>query len=275
MAFARLLALLAALAATAAAAAELRLGATHTLQDSGILAVLLPAFEATAGLKVKPLVAGTGQVIKYAENGDVDVVFTHSRTDEERLVARGIGKARADVMHNDFVIAGPPEDPARVRGMADAAAALRRIREAGAKFVSRGDDSGTHKRELQLWQAAGGHRPWAGYLSAGQGSARAVMMAYELDAYTLVDRASLRSLARRQPLAPLVQGDARLLNEYGVTTLRAAPQRAVNERDGERFAAWLVSDAARRIIAGYRIDGEPAFRLPPAPRGAPAPRPAP
>lgn len=271
MAFARLLALLVALAVMPATAAELRLGATHTLQDSGILPVLLPAFEAATGLKVRALVAGTGQVMKYAENGDVDVVFTHSRPDEERLVARGIGKARADVMHNDFVIAGPAGDPARVRGMPDAAAALRRIREAGAKFVSRGDDSGTHKRELQLWQAAGGLRPWPGYLSAGQGTARAVMMAYELDAYTLVDRASLRSLARRQPLALLVEGDARLLNEYGVTTIRAAPRRAVNERDGERFAAWLVSETGRRIIAAYRIDGEPAFDLPLAARPRPAP----
>jgi tungstate transport system substrate-binding protein len=131
-------------------AADLRLGATYTLEDSGILATLLGAFTAARGVKVRPLVAGTGQVMKYAENGDVDLVFTHSRPDEERLVARGIGKARADVMWNDFIIAGPSSDPARIRGLRDAPQALQRIRAAGAKFVSRGDDSGTNQKELQL-----------------------------------------------------------------------------------------------------------------------------
>jgi len=248
-------------AACAAGAAELRLGATYTLQDSGILGVLVPAFEAGSGVKVKPLVAGTGQVIKYAENGDVDVVFTHSRSDEERLVASGVGTARTDVMYNDFVIAGPRDDPARIRGTADAAMALKRIGEAGARFVSRGDDSGTHKKELQLWQAAGGLKPWPGYLSAGQGAARTLMMAHELDAYDLVDRATHRQLLARHPLAILVQGDARLLNEYGVVPVRASARRPANERDAARFAAWIASEPARRLIAGYRIDGEPVFKL--------------
>lgn len=241
--------------------AELRLGATHTLQDSGLLAVLLPAFEAASGARVKPVVAGTGQVMKYAENGDVDIVFTHSRPDEEKLIARGIGRTRVDVMYNDFVIAGPAADPARIRGMRDAAMALQRIRESGAKFVSRGDDSGTHKKELQLWAAAGGLRPWAGYLSSGQGAGRALMMAHELDAYDLVDRATLRQMARKYPLAILVEGDARFLNEYGVTTLRPAPGRAVNEREAEKFAAWIVSEPARRLIAGYRVENEAVFKL--------------
>jgi len=243
-------------------AADLRLGATYTLEDSGILARLLGAFTAARGVRVRPLVAGTGQVMKYAENGDVDVVFTHSRVDEERLVAQGIGKARADVMWNDFVIAGPASDPAKVRGLRDAPQALKRIREAGAKFVSRGDDSGTHRKELQLWALAGGLSPWPGYLSAGLGAGRVLMMAHELDAYDLVDRATHRQLAKRFPLAILVEGDPRLLNEYGVTTLKPAAGRPVNERDAEVFATWLVSDDARRIIASYRIDGERAFHLP-------------
>lgn len=249
------------LAASLACGAQLRLGATHTLQDSGVLAVILPAFEAASGVKVKPIVAGTGQVMKYAENGDVDIVFTHSRADEEKLIARGIGGARMDVMYNDFVIAGPASDPARVRGLGDAAAALARIRESGAKFTSRGDDSGTHKKELQLWTAVGGLKPWPGYLPSGQGAARTLMMAHELDAYDLVDRATHRQLARKYPLAILVQGDPRLLNEYGVTTLRPRPGRVVNEGDARKFAAWIVSGPAKRLIAGYRIDGEVAFKL--------------
>src|ERR1700694_3330122 len=242
-------------------AGELRLGATHTLEDSGIVSVLVPAFAAATGVKVRPIIAGTGQVMKYAENGDVDVVFTHSRPDEERLIAKGIGKVRAAVMWNDFVIAGPASDPARVRGLRDAPLALSRIRGAGAKIISRSDDSGTHKTELKLWSAAGGVAPWAGYVAAGQGAGRTLMMAYELDAYDLVDRATLRQLARRYPLAILVEGDARLLNEYAVTTLKPAAGRAVNERDAEAFAAWLVSTAARGLISAYRIEGERAFRL--------------
>jgi len=243
-------------------AAELRLGATHTLEDSGVLAILLPAFTAARAVKVRALVAGTGQVMKYAENGDVDIVFTHSRPDEERLVARGIGKSRAEVMWNDFVIAGPASDPARVRGQRDAAVALKRIRESGAKFTSRADDSGTHKKELQLWEAAGGLVPWPGYLAAGQGAGRTLMMAHELDAYDLVDRATLKQLARRYPLAILVEGDSRLKNEYGVVALKPAAQRPVNERDADAFAAWLISDAARAVISAYRIEGERAFYLP-------------
>ena len=258
---ARLLALAGFLLAAAAQAADLRLGATHTLEDSGVLAVLVAAFTSATGVRVKPVVAGTGQVMKYAENGDVDLVFTHSKADEERLIARGIGRARVDVMYNDFVIAGPAADPARVRGMTDAAAALRKIREARARFISRGDDSGTHKKELQLWAAVGGLQAWPGYLSSGQGAGRALMMAHELDAYDLVDRATLRQFARKHPLPILVEGDPRLLNEYGLTTLKPGAGRAVNERDAERLAAWIVSEPARRLIAGYRVDGEPVFKL--------------
>lgn len=266
MPLARLAVALGLLLAAGGAVAQLRLGATHTLEDSGILARLLAAFEQASGMKVKALVAGTGQVMKYAENGDVDVVFTHSRADEERLVARGIGRARLDVMHNDFVIAGPAGDPARIRGTGDAAQALGRIRGAGAKFVSRGDDSGTHKRERQLWAAAGGLKRWPGYLSAGQGAGRTLMMAHELEAYVLVDRATLRQMQRRHPLAILVEGDGRLVNEYGVTPLRAAPQRRVDEQDAERFAAWLVSEPARRIVEGWRVEGEQVFQWGPPPR---------
>jgi tungstate transport system substrate-binding protein len=256
-----LLAALCLLASVAVHGAELRLGATHTLQDSGVLAVLLPAFAAATGIKVKPLVAGTGQVMKYAENGDVDVIFTHSPADEEKLVARGIAMERRDVMYNDFVIAGPATDPARVRGMRDAAAALKRIREAGARFVSRGDDSGTHKKELQLWQAAGGFGAWPGYLAAGQGAARTMMMAYELDGYGLIDRATYNQLQRRHPLEVLVEGDARLLNQYGVAPIRSMPQRPANEAGARRFADWLLSEPARKLIAGYRAGGAPAFKL--------------
>ena len=251
-----------ALAALAAGAAELRVGATHTLEDSGILGVLVTAFERAGGTKVRTIVAGTGQVMKYAEAGDVDVVFTHSRIDEERLVKRGIGSYRAEVMWNDFVIAGPASDPARIRGLADAAEALGRIRAAGARFASRGDDSGTHKKELELWAAAGGFVPWPGYLATGQGAARTLMVAFELDAYGLVDRATLRHFSRRHALSILVEGERRLRNEYAVTPLAPGGARRPNERDARAFAAWLVSPQARAVISGYRVGGERAFYLP-------------
>jgi tungstate transport system substrate-binding protein len=259
--------LLAALALPALAQ-ELRLGATYTLEDSGVLAVLIAGFTQATGIKVKPVVAGTGQVLKYAENGDVDVVFTHSRGDEDRLVARGVGAARVDVMWNDFVIAGPASDPARIRGSRDAAAALKRIRESGARFTSRGDDSGTHKKELELWVAAGGFRSWSGYLATGQGAGRTLMVAIEQEAYDLVDRATLRQMARRFPLAILVEGDARLLNEYGVTTLKPGGPRAVRMREADAFAKWIVSEKARALISSYRVEGERAFYLPGETRAA-------
>jgi tungstate transport system substrate-binding protein len=245
-----------------AGAQELRLGATHTLEDSGVLAILVPAFTQATGIKVKTVVAGTGQVIKYAQNGDVDILFSHSRRDEEKLVASGVGLARVDVMWNDFVIAGPATDPARIRGGRDAAAALQRVRSAGARFTSRGDDSGTHRKELELWSAGGGLRPWPGYLATGQGAARCLMVASEQEAYDLVDRATLRQMSKRFPLAILVEGDARLLNEYGVTTLKPAGQRAVRMREADAFAKWIVSEKARAIISAYRVDGERAFYLP-------------
>lgn len=260
-------ALAAALIALPAGAQQLRLGATHTLEDSGVLPVLVAAFTRASGIKVQTVVAGTGQVMKYAANGDVDIVFTHSRKDEEKLVASGVGIARQDVMWNDFVIAGPESDPARVRGMKSASDALRRIREAGAKFTSRGDDSGTHRKEQELWSAAGGFRTWPGYLSTGQGAGRTLAMASEIDAYDLVDRATLKQLSRRFPLSILVQSDPRLLNEYGVTTLRPSAARAVRTREAEAFARWIVSDAARDVISGYRIEGERAFYLPGEARG--------
>jgi tungstate transport system substrate-binding protein len=244
------------------AAEELRLGATHTLQDCGVLAVLVDGFRRATGIAVRPIVAGTGQVMKYAENGDVDVLFTHSRVDEERLVARGIGLARVDVMWNDFVLAGPAADPARVRGDRSGAAALQKLRAARARFVSRGDDSGTHKKELELWAAGGGLTAWPGYIASGQGAGRTLIMAYEMDAYDLVDRATLGQLSRRYPLAVLVEGDPRLVNEYGVTTLKPAPGRAVRAREADAFARWIVSEPARALIASYRVNGERAFHLP-------------
>jgi tungstate transport system substrate-binding protein len=234
---------------------------TTSTEASGLFDHILPKFQEQTGIEARVVAVGTGQALKNAQNCDGDVLFVHARPDEEKFVEAGYGVERFDVMYNDFVIVGPASDPAKVGGMSDASEALATIAAAKSPFASRGDDSGTHKKELQLWAAAGGFKPWPGYLSAGQGAGRALMMAHELDAYDLVDRATLRQLARKHPLAILVEGDPRLLNEYGVTTLKPAPGRAVNEQDAAKFAAWIVSEPARRLVAGYRVDGEAVFKL--------------
>ena len=267
----RVLVFLASFAATAALATDLgtlRLATTTSTDNSGLLRIILPKFEQASGLKVHVISVGTGKAMKLGENGDVDVVLVHSRPDEDKFVAAGYGVERRDVMYNDFIVVGPPADPAKMRGMRDVLAAFRRLLDSDATFVSRGDDSGTHKKELELWAAAGGLRAWPGYVSSGQGTSQALGMAYELDAYDLVDRATLRQLSARYPLPILVEGDPRLLNEYGVTTLKPAPGRAVRTREADAFARWIVSEAARKLIAGYRVRGERAFRLPGEPRPA-------
>jgi tungstate transport system substrate-binding protein len=259
---ARLLAalILCMLNATAAMAAEpLRLATTHTLEDSGLLKVLVPAFERSSGSKVRVIIAGTGQVLKLAQLGEADVVVSHSRADEEKFVAAGHGIARRDVMYNDFVIAGMPTDPAHVRGLRDAAEALRRIAAGRAKFVSRGDDSGTHKKELALWQAAGTKPAWGGYVSAGLGMGRVLLMAGELQAYTLVDRATYVALHGKSGLEILVAGDPRLLNEYAVIVVSRARHPKTNVEAAQSFARWIEGSAGREIISGFRVAGAQVF----------------
>ncbi len=253
---------LAILAAAPLAAAELRLAATHTLDDSGLLARLIPAFEAKSGIKVRLSVGGTGQVIRLAANGDVDAVISHVRAKEEALVASGAGLARHAVAYNDFFIAGPPADPARIRGMQDAADALRKIHAAKVRFVSRGDESGTHVKERELWLAAGLEPKWTGYMSAGTGMGAVLMMAGELQAYTLCDRATFAALRARTGLDILTAGDRRLYNEYGVVAVNPARLSGINAAAAAEFVSWLTSAEAQAVITGYRIEGQQVFFLP-------------
>lgn len=243
-------------------AAELRLAATHTLEDSGLLARLIPAFEARSGVKVRLAVGGTGQVIRLAANGDVDAVVSHVKAKEESLVASGAGLARYAVAYNDFFIAGPPADPARIRGLNDAVDAMRKIYAAKARFVSRGDESGTHVKERELWLAAGLDPKWSGYLSAGAGMGSVLMMAGELQAYTLCDRATFAVLRARTGLEILSAGDRRLYNEYGVVAVNPVKFPGVNAAAAAEFVSWLTSAEAQGLITGYRIEGEQVFFLP-------------
>lgn len=251
-----------ALLAPSLAAAEFKLAATHTLEDSGLLKTLIPAFEAASGVKVRLAIGGTGQVLRLAANGDVDAVMSHVKSQEEKLVASGAGLKRHAVAFNDFLIAGPPQDPARIRGMQDAVEAMRRIHAAKSRFVSRGDESGTHVKEQELWRAAGLKPNWADYRSAGTGMGAVLLMAGELQAYTLCDRATFAVLRARTGLELLSAGDPRLYNEYGLVAVNPARFPGVNAAAAAKFVAWMTSVEAQRLISGFRIGGQQVFFIP-------------
>jgi tungstate transport system substrate-binding protein len=254
------------LLAAPAASAEvpLRLATTTSTENSGLLKAILPKFEAASGLRVHVISVGTGKAMRLGENGDVDVLLVHSRPDEDRFVAQGFGVNRADVMHNDFVIVGPKEDPARVRGQRDVVEALRRILEAKATFVSRGDDSGTDKTEKSYWELVGRRPEGRQYLSAGQGMGEVLTMAGHLAAYTLTDRATFGAYRARTGLDLLVEGDRRMFNPYGVIAVSPTRYPGVNARGAAQFIEWITGPEGRRAIAEFRVNGEQLFF--PAPR---------
>lgn len=249
------------IATSPAALAEglLRLATTTSTENSGLLRAILPRFEAASGLRVHVISVGTGKAMKLGENGDVDVLLVHSRPDEDRFVAQGFGVRRADVMYNDFVIVGPKDDPARIRGQRDAAEALRRILEAKATFVSRGDDSGTDKMEKSYWEIVGRRPEGRQYLSAGQGMGEVLTMAGNLSAYTLTDRATFAAYRARTGLDLLVEGDRRMFNPYGVLAVNPARYPGVNARGAMQFIEWITGPDGRRAIAGFRVNGEQLF----------------
>ena len=242
-----------------AADGVLRLATTTSTENSGLLRVILPKFEAAAALKVQVISVGTGKAMKLGENGDVDVLLVHSRPDEDRFVAQGYGVNRADVMYNDFIVVGPRGDPAKVGGMRDVIAAFRKILEAKAVFMSRGDDSGTDKMEKIYWQEIGQRPEGRQYLSAGQGMGEVLTMAGNLNAYTLSDRATYSAYRSRVDLEILVEGDRRLFNPYGVIAVNPARYKDVNYADAMRFVEWLTGAQGRKAIADFRVNGEQLF----------------
>jgi tungstate transport system substrate-binding protein len=242
-----------------AAEGTLRLATTTSTENSGLLKVIIPKFEAASGLKVHVISVGTGKAMKLGENGDVDVVLAHSRPDEDQFVAQGYGVNRRDVMYNDFVLVGPKDDPARVRGMKNVVAALRRILESKDTFVSRGDDSGTDKMEKSYWGEVGQRPRGRQYLSAGQGMGEVLTMAGHLGAYTLTDRATYGAYRSRIPLDIVVEGDAKMFNPYGVIAVNPARYPDVNFKGAMQFIEWLTGAEGRRAIADFRVNGEQLF----------------
>ncbi len=242
-----------------AAEKRLRLATTTSTENSGLLKVLLPPFEAQCRCKVDVISVGTGKALKLGELGDVDVVLVHARALEDRFVAEGHGVDRRDVMYNDFVVVGPAIDPAKVRGSGDAAEAFRRIAGARATFVSRGDKSGTHEKELEVWRRAGisPERPW--YLEAGQGMSEVIAMAAERRAYTLTDRGTYLAHPRNREVPIQLQGDPTLFNPYGVIAVNPAKHPSVDHALALRFIEFLTGPEGRRLITGFKINGEQLF----------------
>lgn len=237
------------------------LSTTTSTQDSGLLDVLVPLFEKDSGYAVKTIAVGTGQALAMAERGDADVVLAHAPGLEKDSVAKGKLFNRRLVMYNDFVIAGPKNDPAKIRGGKSASAALRAIAHLKVPFASRGDRSGTHAMELSLWKSAAltPAPPW--YIESGQGMGATLNIANERSGYALTDRGTFLALAKRLGLEILVQGDRLLLNDYSVLEANPANGARVNSAGGRAFADFMVSPRAQKLIDGFGADkfGQPLF----------------
>ena len=238
------------------------LQSTTSAANSGLYDAVLPLFEEKTGIRVHVVAVGTGQAIRNARNGDGDVLIVHSREDEEKFVAGGHGVERHDLMYNDFLIVGPASDPARIRGMKDAAAALRKVATVRASFVSRGDDSGTHKKELELWRAAdvdptAESGTW--YLETGSGMGAALNMGVGMGAYTLTDRGTWLSFRNRGDFLVHVEGDERLFNQYGAILVNPARHGRARAGKGQLLIDWLLSPEGQSAIDSFSIDGEQLF----------------
>lgn len=234
---------------------------TTSTQDSGLFGYLLPIVKQKTGIDVKVLAQGTGQALDTARRGDADVVFVHAKSAEEKFLAEGFGVKRYPVMYNDFVVVGPRDDPAGVKGK-DVTTALQAIKTKGAQFVSRGDRSGTHIAELKLWKAAGidiakDHGPW--YKEIGQGMGAALNMASASNSYVLSDRGTWLAFKNRGGLTVLVEGDKRLFNQYGVMLVNPAKHPSVKKEAGQRFIDWLISVEGQSAIAGFKINSQQLF----------------
>lgn len=238
---------------------DIRMSTTTSTDNSGLLRAILPVFEKKYGIRIQVIPVGTGKALKLAENGDVDVTLVHARPAEDAFVAAGHGVNRRDVMHNDFVIVGPADDPAGIRGMSDAVAAMRKLQHSGARFVSRGDDSGTHKMELSYWKAAGVEPGGRAYLSAGQGMGEVLTMSGSLRAYTLTDRATYAAYRSRTELEIMVEGDKRLYNPYGIIAVNPKKYPGVNYRGAMTLIEWITSAEGQKRIADFKVDGQQLF----------------
>ena len=243
----------------AAHAQSITMASTTSTGQSGLFGYLLPEFKKASGLDVKVVALGTGQALDTARRGDADVLFVHDQVAEEKFVADGWGVKRYPVMYNDFILVGPQNDPAGVKGK-DIVEALKKLAAGNGDFVSRGDKSGTHAAELRYWKLAGADAAkGSGYKECGCGMGPALNIAASSGAYALADRGTWLNFKNRADLAVLVEGDTRLFNQYGVMVVNPARHPHVKAQDAQKFVDWVVSPAGQTAIANYKIGGEQLF----------------
>jgi tungstate transport system substrate-binding protein len=237
----------------------IKLSTTTSTENSGLLKYLLPPFEARTNSKVHVISVGTGKALELAKNGDVDVTLVHARASEDKFVAEGHGVNRRDVMYNDFMIVGPSNDPAGIKGSKDVIGAMRKISDSKAKFISRGDNSGTDQMEKAYWKDAGTRPQGAAYISAGLGMGEVLNMAAELQAYTLTDRATYGAYRAKTDLVVAVEGDKKMFNPYGIIAVNPAKYKDINYKGAMQLIEWITSDEGQKIIAGFKVNGQPLF----------------
>jgi len=241
----------------------LLLQSTTSTVNSGLLDAILPRFTEQSGVEVRVVSSGTGQALKNARNGDADLVLVHSKYDEEKFVAEGYGLERFDLMYNDFVIVGPPDDPARLRLAQSATQAMSKIAVTGVNFVSRGDESGTHLKETRLWELTDWNldivcqQLW--YLETGSGMGSTLNIAINKNAYTLTDRGTWIRFGNKSDFEILFEGDEELFNPYGLILVNPKRHPHVNVVDGQALISWLIGEKGQQWIDGYRVDGQQLF----------------
>jgi tungstate transport system substrate-binding protein len=237
----------------------IRLATTTSTDNSGLIREIFPKFEKQYGYRTHVIAVGTGKALELGRRGDVDAVLVHDRTAELQFVAEGYGVDRKDVMYNDFVVVGPPGDPAGIDGGRDAVESFRAIAAAKALFLSRGDDSGTYRRENRLWATTGVVRNDTWYREVGQGMGKTLQMASELGAYTITDRGTWLAYRQQLKLKLVVEGDPEIFNPYGIIAVNPRLHPGVNYSGALAIADWLTSTAGQRAIGEFRVNGEPLF----------------
>ena len=242
---------------------QLLLQSTTSTVNSGLLDAILPRFTEQTGVEVRVVSSGTGQALRNARNGDADLVLVHAKRDEEKFVAEGYGLERFDLMYNDFVMVGPPDDPAGLQQAQSAAQAMSKIAATGANFVSRGDESGTHRKEMHLWELTNrdlsriSQQPW--YLESGTGMGATLNIAINKRAYTLTDRGTWIRFGNKSDFEILFEGGEELFNPYGLILVNPKKHPHVNVVDGQALIDWLIGEEGQQWINSYRIDGKQLF----------------
>jgi len=237
----------------------IKLSTTTSTENSGLLQYLLPKFEAKTNSKVNVISVGTGKALELAKNGDVDVTLVHARASEDKFVAEGHGVNRRDVMYNDFIIVGPESDPAKIKGSKDVLDAMKKIAASGAKFISRGDNSGTDQMERAYWKQVGSQPQGANYVSAGLGMGEVLTMAAELRAYTLTDRATYIAYRAKTGLQIAVEGDTKMFNPYGIIAVNPKNYPQANYKGAMQLVEWITSPEGQGLIAAFKVEGQQVF----------------